>query len=80
MKTNVYLKEDADGNYIRTYQTNAGWEIEISYKGKALKYGASSCDRALWKNKKEAIEVVDDAFGRGIATIYAAEHKRQFGY
>lgn len=79
MKPDVYMKKESDENFVKAFNTNKGWEIEISYKGKTLKYGASSCNRSFF-NKKQAFELVDDIFTQGIAPNYEKEHKRQYGY
>lgn len=80
MKHKEYIKNDTYGNYVKTYPTNAGWEVEISYQGKTIKYGASNCNRTFWDNRKQAVEVVDGIFYKGLEIVYSEEHKRQFGF
>jgi len=80
MKTREYSKNDSNGNFVRAYKTNEGWEINISYQGKTLIYGASNCNRTFWNSRKQAVEVADSIFYKGIPAVYLEEHKRQFGY
>jgi len=80
MRNRDFTKQDAEGNYVRAFSTDKGWEVEISCKGKSIKFGASDCNRTYINGRKEAVELVDGIYYKGITTVYNEENKRQFGY